>query len=164
MVIRPTTEADAQALRDLRIANREWLDPWDPDTDDPEYRFTLEYTLDWTSKPGRYVILDDGEIAGGLSLVTTADDAIRSAMLGYWVAQDRGGRGLATRAVTAALEIAFGELGLHRVEAGTRVENVRSQRVLEKCGFTLVGVLRKHLRIGGEWCDHYLYERIATDP
>src|SRR4051794_38203884 len=163
MTIRPATKDDARRLHELYVANREWLEPFQPGTD-PDRRYRLDYHRDWVGRPGRYVILDEGEIAGGLSLVVTPDDAMRSAMLGYWVAEDRGGRGLATRAVREAIERAFGELGLHRLEAGTRVDNVRSQRVLEKCGFTRVGLLRQHLLIGGEWRDHYLYERIATDP
>jgi ribosomal-protein-alanine N-acetyltransferase len=164
VIIRPATESDAPRLHELYVANRAWLEPFQPDGDDAERRYRIDYHREWVKRPGRYLILDDGEVVGGLSLVTTPDDAIRSAMLGYWVAEDRGGRGLATRAVRDALELAFGKLGLHRVEAGTRVDNARSQRVLEKTGFTRVGLLRAHLLIGGEWCDHYLYERIATDP
>lgn len=164
MTIRRAADADARTLYELYVANREWLEPFQPDGDDADRRYKSAYHREWVRRPGRYVILDGCEVAGGLSLVPTPDDAIRSAMLGYWVAQDRAGRGLATRAVQDALAIAFGELGLHRVEAGTRVDNVRSQRVLEKCGFTRVGTLREHLLIGGEWRDHYLYERIATDP
>jgi [ribosomal protein S5]-alanine N-acetyltransferase len=163
MTIRRATKADARPLHALYVANRAWLEPFQPGTD-PDRRYQLAYHRDWVGRPGRYVILDEGEIAGGLSLVVTPDDAMRSAMLGYWVAEDRGGRGLATQAVREALELAYGELGLHRVEAGTRVDNVRSQRVLEKCGFTRVGVLRQHLLIDGVWRDHYLYERLATDP
>jgi [ribosomal protein S5]-alanine N-acetyltransferase len=52
---------------------------------------------------------------------------------------------------------------LHRVEAGTRPENVASQRVLERNGFTCVGLLRRHLLIGGKWRDHLLWERLADD-
>ena len=72
------------------------------------------------------------------------------------------GRGLATRPSRRA-ENAFGELGLHRVEAGTAVANIASQRVLEHNGFTLVGTLRRHLLIHGEWTDHLLWERLADD-
>jgi ribosomal-protein-alanine N-acetyltransferase len=65
--------------------------------------------------------------------------------------------------VAEALEVAFGELALHRLEAGTRPENIASQRVLERNGFTCVGLLRRHLLIGGEWRDHLLWERLADD-
>ena len=46
-------------------------------------------------------------------------------MIGYWIDEERAGRGLATAAVAAILEVAWRELGLHRVEAGTRADNVR---------------------------------------
>jgi [ribosomal protein S5]-alanine N-acetyltransferase len=84
---------------------------------------------------------------------------LRSANLGYWVDASRNGRGLATRAVAAAVEQAFGPLGLHRLQAGTLVDNVASQRVLEKNGFELIGLARNYLHIGGAWRDHLLYQR-----
>ena len=53
--------------------------------------------------------------------------------------------------------------GLHRVEAGTLVHNRASQRVLEHCGFTRIGVAPRHVQIAGEWQDHVLYVRTAED-
>jgi ribosomal-protein-alanine N-acetyltransferase len=85
----------------------------------------------------------------------------RSANLGFWVAQRLNGKGLATRAVGEAVEIAFGELGLHRLEAGTLVNNVASQRVLEKNRFERIGLAPRYLQIAGEWRDHLLYQRTA---
>ena len=49
--------------------------------------------------------------------------------LGYWVDHAHTRRGLATAAVAFLEERAL-ELGLHRLEAGTMVENVPSQQVL----------------------------------
>jgi len=66
-------------------------------------------------------------------------------------------------AVAAVVEYAFGELELHRVEAGTRLDNVRSQRVLERDRFTRIGVARKHLLVGGAWRDMILFERLSDD-
>jgi ribosomal-protein-alanine N-acetyltransferase len=60
-------------------------------------------------------------------------------------------------------EYAFGELDLHRLEAGTLLDNLASQRVLENNRFTRIGVARKHLLLGGEWRDHVLFERLADD-
>ena len=68
---------------------------------------------------------------------------------------------LATGAVGAVVEHAFGPLGLHRVEAGTLVDNVASQRVLEKNGFERIGLARNYLHIGGAWRDHLLFQRTA---
>jgi ribosomal-protein-alanine N-acetyltransferase len=87
--------------------------------------------------------------------------ALQSATLSYWVDEARNGRGLCTRAVATVIDFAFGELGLHRIEAGTLPDNFGSQRVLEKNGFERYGVARRFLLIAGEWRDHVLFERIA---
>ena len=60
------------------------------------------------------------------------------------------------------VEYAFGEAGLHRLEAGTLVDNVASQRVLEKNVFERFGLARRYLLIAGEWRDHVLFERVAN--
>ena len=108
-----------------------------------------------------WLILDDGEPAGFIGLSNVMRGALQSAILSYWVDQDHNGRGLATRAVGAVVDFAFGELGLHRVEAGTLPDNFGSQRVLEKNGFERYGLARRFLLIAGEWRDHVLFERIA---
>lgn len=164
-VIRPAAPADAQAILDLRLANRERLEPFEPDApEDPESRYRLDGVERWIAGgAGRYVVVDDGAVAGTVGLFDLEGVPISSAILGYWVDGSREGRGLATRAVAEALDAAFGELGLHRLEAGTRVDNVASQRVLQRNGFTCVGLLRRHLLIQGEWVDHLLWERLADD-
>jgi ribosomal-protein-alanine N-acetyltransferase len=44
---------------------------------------------------------------------------------------------------------------------GLFVDNVASQRVLEKNGFEQVGIARGYLHIGGEWRDHVLFQLLA---
>ena len=70
------------------------------------------------------------------------------------------GRGLATTAVHEMVHRAFDDLGFHRLEAGTLVDNERSQRVLERNGFQRYGLAPKLLFIDGEWRDHVLFQRI----
>ena len=158
------TPADAEVLTALRLANREYVRPWEPDSDDPERWFTVESVRGWiTDGADRFVILDGAEVAGLASITGIVHGAMQSAMISYFVEEARAGRGLATAAVGELLTVAFGELGLHRVEAGTAVGNLASQRVLEHNGFTRVGLLRRHLLLQGEWVDHYLWERLADD-
>ena len=84
-------------------------------------------------------------------------------MIGYWVDGARNGRGLATGAVRELLAFAFGDLELHRIEAATLLDNVPSQRVLEKSGFERIGLARRYLRIDDEWRDFLLFQRLADD-
>lgn len=63
-------------------------------------------------------------------------------MLSYALGRQVRGRGFATRAVRLASAWAITELGARRVMAGTAVDNVASQKVLERAGFTREGVQR----------------------
>ena len=81
--------------------------------------------------------------------------------MGYWLSEDAGGRGLATRAVIEMVEFAFGPLGLHRVEAGTIPENHRSQAVLRRAGFERFGYAVDYLQIAGRWRDHLLFQTVS---
>jgi ribosomal-protein-alanine N-acetyltransferase len=161
--IRPLVLADARDLLALRLANREFMAPFDPVR--PEEFFTLEAQTEIArnAEGQRFAILDDGELAGVIALSNVVYETFRSANLGYWVDARRNGRGLATRAVAALVEHAFRTLGLHRLEAGTLVDNVASQRVLEKNRFELIGLARNYLHIAGAWRDHLLFQRTADD-
>jgi len=68
-------------------------------------------------------------------------------------AQVAGG-GVATAAVALAVDHCFARVGLHRIEATVRPENVRSRRVLAKLGFREEGLLRRYLEVDGDWRDH----------
>lgn len=97
-------------------------------------------------------------LGGGITL-----GAFRSGNLGYWVDAAYNGRGLATGAVELVCQAAGERLGLHRIEAGTLVRNLASQRVLGKAGFELIGTAPRYLHIDGEWRDHLLFQRILND-
>jgi [ribosomal protein S5]-alanine N-acetyltransferase len=161
VAIRPLVPGDAEALLALRLANREFLAPFEPARRDGF--FTLEAQAEIARNPDglAFAILDEGELAGTISLSNVVYGPFRNASLGYWVDAKRNGRGLATRAVAALVEHAFGTLDLHRLQAGTLVDNVASQRVLEKNRFELVGLARNYLHIGGAWRDHLLFQRTA---
>jgi [ribosomal protein S5]-alanine N-acetyltransferase len=59
------------------------------------------------------------------------------------------------------IAIAFGGLGLHRLQAGTLLHNVPSQRVLIKNGFRPFAVAPSYLKIAGEWQDHILFQLLT---
>ncbi len=59
------------------------------------------------------------------------------------------------------MEIAFDELGLHRVQAAVVPENTASARVLEKAGFREEGLARRYLFLDGQWKDHRMFARTA---
>jgi RimJ/RimL family protein N-acetyltransferase len=60
--------------------------------------------------------------------------------LGYWLGVSHWGKGYATEALHAVIDYAFTDLAHEALQAGTRVTNPASRRVLEKCGFQWTGV------------------------
>lgn len=76
--------------------------------------------------------------------------------LGFSVAERFEGRGLIREALTPAISYIFEQVGLHRVMASYRPENIRSARLLERLGFEREGLARSYLRINGVWADHVL--------
>ena len=74
------------------------------------------------------------------------------------------GRGVATHALAALLRIAFDELRLHRVQAAVMPRNTPSIRVVEKCGFALIGLSPRYLCINGVWEDHLLFATTVEQP
>jgi ribosomal-protein-alanine N-acetyltransferase len=96
-----------------------------------------------------------------MSVSNVVRGVFQSANLGYWVAEGVNGCGVGTRAVGEVCRWAFGDGGLHRLEAGTLLDNLASQRVLEKNGFERIGVARNYLHIAGNWRDHMLFQRLS---
>jgi ribosomal-protein-alanine N-acetyltransferase len=162
--IRPIRPEDAAELAALYAANREFLAPYEPVRPDDFFtadgqRERLERQVADGTHP--FAILDDDAIAGTISIFHIVRESLQSCTIGYWIDRARNGRGLGTGAVEDVVAYAFGELELHRVEAGTLLDNLASQRVLEKAAFERIGVARRFLCINGEWRDFVLFQRVA---
>ena len=77
--------------------------------------------------------------------------------IGYWVRTGATGRGIATEAACRVLQIAFEELGLHRVTLRIATGNAGSEQIAGKLGFSREGLLRQEVLVAGEWLDHSLW-------
>lgn len=105
------------------------------------------------------VIADEaGTLVGTLNINSIIRGAFQSASIGYWVSQDRNGEGFASAAVAAAKQIASDQLGLHRLQAETLIDNEASQRVLTKNGFVQYGQAPEYLKIAGRWQENRLFQ------
>ena len=87
----------------------------------------------------------------------------RRAEIGYALAQRAWGGGYMAEALQAVIAHAFGDMGLHRLEADIDPRNEGSARALRRQGFSLEGTLRQRWYVGGEWSDSELYGLLAPD-
>ena len=110
-----------------------------------------------------YVIEVDGVFRGQLTIGNVTRGSLCSAWIGYWVSSEVTGGGVATGALALGLDHCFGPVGLHRVEATVRPENVASRRVLAKAGFREEGLLKRYLNVDGDWRDHLLVALTIED-
>lgn len=166
--IRLVTLDDLAELADLYRNNRDFLAPWEPNRNDDFFSIegqrsivkeALERHEQGLAYP--YVIVDvSSHIVGRINLWNIVRGAFQSAGIGYWVSAKANGNGFASAAVHDVVGVAFDDLGLHRIEAGTLTHNIRSQRVLEKNGFVRYGLAPSYLAIAGRWQDHVLYQAL----
>lgn len=165
-VTRLLTPEDVPVLVELLVANRDFLAPWDPVRPDEYFTIDGQQAVVRNALDGHargvtlpHVILDENrQVVGRITLSEIVRGPLQSGSLGYFVSAGANGRGLATAAVRALLGVAFDGLRLHRVEAGTLLHNIRSQRVLERNGFVRYGIAPAYLNIAGSWQDHALYQ------
>lgn len=157
--------ADAPVLSRLQRENREHLLSGAPLRDEA-----------WMSEEGQRAVIEharreleadrsvpllieaDGEVVGALTLSGVTRGALQSANLGYWVSEQATGRGIATAAVGQIIDVAFGPMRLHRLQAEVQVGNDASARVLARHGFTEYGLAPQYLELGGQWRDCRMFQ------
>jgi ribosomal-protein-alanine N-acetyltransferase len=83
--------------------------------------------------------------------------------VGYWLAAEARGRGVATRALRLLCEFAFEQLEVVRIELAVDPGNAASIGVAERAGFRREGLLRSFIEIKGKRRDVLMYSLLPTD-
>lgn len=108
------------------------------------------------------IVRDEGAFLG-LALAPKIDRETRTAELGYVVAPEARGRGVATEALRRLTAWAFEELEMIRLELLISVDNAASKKVADRCGYVREGVLRSAYFKQGRREDTEIWSRLATD-
>lgn len=104
-------------------------------------------------------------IGDGWAQLEVADEAKGvEAELGWVLDPEHTGRGYATEAIRAVIDVCFGPLGLRRVHAGCFADNEPSWRLMERLGMRREEFSRKTaLHRSGEWLDGMNYGILAEE-
>jgi ribosomal-protein-alanine N-acetyltransferase len=109
-----------------------------------------------------WVLVFNGVAIGGINLRLDSDN--NACEVGYSVAREHWGKGLATEAARAVIDAAFQSLSdLNKVRAMADLRNVASQRVMEKIGMTREGILRQNRCFRGEYVDEVWYGLLRSE-
>ena len=132
----------APAVLSFELANRAYFAGFINDRGDEYFSQFAERHREMLAEQevgiGAYYVLvaEDGSVPGRFNLFRIEDG---TADLGYRVAQESAGRGVATETVRQVCRLAAERHGLRTLRAATSWENAASSRVLLKAGFVPTG-------------------------
>ena len=140
LLLRPWQESDAEVL--YRYAKDPAVGPvagWPPHTSVAD---SLEIIRTVFAAPETYAVVlkETGEPVGSVGIMFgdglhSAEMQAGEAEIGYWIGVPYWGQGLIPEAVRCLLERCFEDLGMTAVWCGYYDGNMKSRRVMEKCGF-----------------------------
>lgn len=113
---------------------------------------------DWSTLA---VGLQNGSCVGDVSWRVVGET--RNVEIGIWLFPEYRGRGIGTGAQRQLVDYLFATTPVHRLQAGTEIDNVAEQRALERVGFRREGVSRGLFR-DGRWRDGVMYGLLRDDP
>ena len=162
VTLREWKKSDAPAL--ARIANNRKI--WDNVRDKLPCPYTKKDAKHWLAlvkkqdKVTTFAIAADGVLAGSIG-VTLKDDVFRkTAELGYFIAEEYWGHGVATEAIGQMVRYVKKNFEVVRVYAEVFEYNTASMRVLEKNGFYLECVRKKAAIKNDRIIDDYVWVRL----
>lgn len=165
--LRPYRAEDARAVFDgwMGVAEIcEQLD-WQPHQDVSVTARLLDMWIESYQSPTVYhwCITMDARVAGDIMVCKWNQDD-RWCELGYCVAREFAGQGIATEALQSVSRFLLDEVGFHRIQLKHTEGNIASGRVMQKCGFHYEGTLRHAKRNRhGVWQNVCCYSLLSTD-
>ncbi len=164
---------------DLRIVEKEDVADWEKWIQDPEFRGDFEPfprqvaqadaekqfgdSLGTTSDDRNYFILKKDGTKIGIVIHSVQPHIGKCIEIGYIIAPAERGKGYATEAATLLVDYLFLSRNIERIQAVTAVDNLPSQKVVERIGFKREGELRNAYWIRGRWLNFYIWSILRAE-
>jgi RimJ/RimL family protein N-acetyltransferase len=166
IILRPWAVTDAPQL--ALVANNKKIA--DNIRDGLPIPYTVKDGQDWLhiiipeNNPPRYfAVIADKEVVGSIGIVSKTDIYRKNVEIGFFISEKFWGKGIATRAIKAAVSYAFREFDIVRVYAEVFSDNIGSRRALEKAGLKLEALLKKSIIKNGIIKDSCIYSVLRED-
>lgn len=109
------------------------------------------------------IFLNDGTVIGDIAL-QNIEWQNRCCSVGITIAKlENRSKGYGGEALKLLLEYGFNNIGLERISATTLEQNILSQKLLKKSGFTLEGTERKAVYFAGRRWDRLNYAMLREE-
>jgi ribosomal-protein-alanine N-acetyltransferase len=160
IILRPWSITDATQLA-LIADNKKIADNLRDGFPNP---YSLKDARNWLhmilpdNNPARFFAITlDKLLIGSIGIVTKTDIYRKNFEIGYFLSEEFWGRGIATRAIKAAVSYAFRDFDVIRIYAEPFSDNTGSRRALEKSGFKLEATLKRNVIKNGIIKDSCIY-------
>jgi [ribosomal protein S5]-alanine N-acetyltransferase len=170
-ILRAPQLEDFAEWRGLRLASRQFLQPWEPAWQDDELQLASfrrrigQYArLAQEDKAYPFFIFDipQKQLLGAITLSNVRRGVAETATLGYWTGARFANTGVMTDALQAVMAFSHDELELHRLEAACLPANTPSIQLLQRASFEREGFARSYIKINGHWEDHILWGKLLV--
>ena len=167
LTLRTHTEGDLEALlayyQDPEVARYLLVHPWTEEYGRQELARLVERTsLNAPSRALALAVEHEGRVIGDVALWATNETGAMGE-IGWVFHPGVAGRGFASEAAGALLEIGFGRYGMHRISAQLDARNAASAALCERIGMRLEASHRQDYWSKGEWTDSLVYAALASD-
>ena len=168
LVLRANRAGAGEAINAAVVESHEQLRPWMPWARQPMTAQESEahcrrMQARWLSREEIDFCFHrkEDDLLVGKGGLHTIDWSLPKFEIGYWVRTTCAGRGYATEATLAMVELARSRLGARRIEITSDARNSASRRVAEKAGFELEGIRRQSRRDNqDQLADSCMYARV----
>ena len=166
--LRPPRRTDQRVFIDCakqsRALHRGWVQAPETPTAFASYVARYHSTDPAPRNVGFLVIRnEDGAIVGVINFSEIIRGAFHSGYVGYYAFAPYAGDGYMAEGFALALDHAFREMKLHRIEANVQPANIRSLALVERLSFTREGYSRRYVKIAGRWRDHVRFGMLAEE-
>lgn len=166
--VRMLNNLDAIDLFRITDYSRETLKVWLPWLDGIQTPDDSEHFIDWCSileieKRARIFGVFYKDMLVGTAGFNKIDERNRIAHIGYWLDNRVTGKGIMTSVVKKLVHHGFNDMGLNRIEIHCATENLKSQHIPHRVGFTKEGVTRETEWLYDHYVDHVIYGLLKSD-
>ncbi|GMW01547.1 MAG: acetyltransferase [Candidatus Hydrogenedentota bacterium] len=115
------------------------------------------------SNESHLIVHEHDGLVGVVNISEIVCGVLMSGYLGYYAFAPHARKRYMTAGLALVVDRAFGELGLHRLEANIQPENAASIALVTRLGFSREGYSPRYLKLGGRWRDHERWALLAEN-